>query len=249
MKHKILPSIALSLVMIFSLTANVSIAASDNECGSTAEPAYFQLALYNPIQLVDECRGIKGFRLNFFYGKNTDVSGIDLALGVNNSVNFSGIQIGTMNSTGVQLIPFQPPLLLPASSANGIQIALLMNTSNSFSGIQIGAANLDYGESGLVGVQTAFVLNGAVGRIKGIQLGAINFAGIGNRPIEFRNGFPNDAGIKGMQIGILNAAYFVTGIQIGLVNYCKDIKGIQIGLINYIDQGRVPFLPIINAKF
>jgi hypothetical protein len=53
-----------------------------------------------------------------------------------------------------------------------------------------------------------------------------------------------------VQIGTLyNQAEAIEGVQLGLVNVCNKIKGAQIGLFNVIMDSKVPFLPIINARF
>ncbi|HRZ40904.1 MAG TPA: hypothetical protein P5246_07835, partial [Candidatus Omnitrophota bacterium] len=69
MKGVILKSLVAVAVIAVSL-------AGFGQLASAAEGAKpLQIALFNPIQLVPEEEGIKGFGFNFIYGKNAGVTG------------------------------------------------------------------------------------------------------------------------------------------------------------------------------
>ena len=88
-----------------------------------------------------------------------------------------------------------------------------------------------------LGLQAAFILNqsgkGTGDVMGGFQIGLINVAG--------------DA--TGMQIGGLNVSQNIVGMQIGVINWANEMTGVQIGVINIIQDGPLPFFPIINAAF
>ncbi|MCF7790687.1 MAG: histidine decarboxylase, pyruvoyl type [Victivallales bacterium] len=70
--------------------------------------------------------------------------------------------------------------------------------------------------------------------IDGLQVSIANFA---------------KENINGMQFGGVNYAENSRGFQLGLVNYSKKARGIQIGLVNIIENGWIPFIPILNLNF
>ena len=53
----------------------------------------------------------------------------------------------------------------------------------------------------------------------------------------------------GLQLARINNAKTFTGLQIGIINKVKSAKGIQFGLINVIEDGWIPFLPLVNFSF
>ena len=55
---------------------------------------------------------------------------------------------------------------------------------------------------------------------------------------------------RGVQLGAINFANSFGGVQIGLYNDVTVSQGVvQIGVINIIQDGAVPFMPIINMDF
>ena len=115
-----------------------------------------QVALWNPVQLFSEDKDVYGFRLNFLYGKNQNLSGIDF--GGYNAVDGiqKGLQFGLFNFS---------------KDARGIDFGLL-NYSFALKGIQMGVVN--YSEADISGVQTGIILN-STNLVRGFQI----HAGIG----------------------------------------------------------------------
>src|SRR5437667_11728202 len=69
--------------------------------------APLQLALWPPFQITPEENAVTGLRLNI-YGRNTDMSGVDLGFLHQTTGNFKGLGVGLSNRTdgdmnGVQL--------------------------------------------------------------------------------------------------------------------------------------------------
>jgi hypothetical protein len=123
-----------------------------------AQDKPIQVSLINPIQIFNENTSITGLRLNFIYGKNAKVSGLDWGL-----VNH--ITSGT--SVGVQwgLVG------IVESNYTGWQGNFLNITNGNFEGLQWGLINY----AGTVsGVELGFI--NYAGTVSGVQFGLINYA-------------------------------------------------------------------------
>lgn len=117
-----------------------------------------QVSLFNPIQLVGERQAINGLRINFIYGKNTQVTGIDwglvnhttsgTTLGWQNSMvgyneaNFTGFQSGGVNITNGRVEGVQWGFVNYGGNVNGVQIGFVNYASNMKKGLQIGLINI-----------------------------------------------------------------------------------------------------------
>lgn len=85
----------------------------------------YQISFINPVQMINENKSIYGARLNFVYGVNYDVVGLDIGL-VNRTKNFQkGLQVGFFNSN---------------IKMSGLQVGLV-NYTNFLYGVQIGLLN------------------------------------------------------------------------------------------------------------
>ena len=75
--------------------------------GATPTEHPVQVALFFPVQAFPETDAIRGIRISFIYGKNTDVTGFDWGLVSHTTHSFLGVQIGGVgiaegSFTGVQ---------------------------------------------------------------------------------------------------------------------------------------------------
>lgn len=114
----------------------------------------------------------------------------------------------------------------------GIQ-AGLVNLADEATGLQIGLFNeVDV----LLGGAQIGVLNRAVHGATGLQVGLFN--GVGNGTL------------RGVQIGLVNAASQLCGVQIGLLNGATTlVSGVQLGGVNMeLNETRI-VLPLVNATF
>ncbi|OQY42944.1 MAG: hypothetical protein B6227_00585 [Fusobacteriia bacterium 4572_74] len=180
----------------------------------TFAEASFQLGL--PGTNIPADQSIKGVRLNLLYGKNTNMSGLDiniLALGETN------------NFTGVQLNPFWIP------GANKV--------NNSFTGVGIGVANIHLGQS--TGVVLGFV--NYTNNFNGLQWGLVNFNQ--RKSVINLGGVNFNQGESTVDIGFVNYAEKTT-FQLGVVNFTNDLQGVQLGFINFAKNGIFPVFPIFN---
>lgn len=144
------------VVMVAVLVAAAaSVISVDCGCAEAAEA--FQLALFNPIQLRDESASIFALRLNLIYGKNVDVTGLDLGL-VNRCTG--GVSVG-----------FQHGLVgYVEGSFVGWQNNVVDIVKGQFTGMQSGLYNR-IGEG--TGMQYGAV--NVAGSISGFELGLINY--------------------------------------------------------------------------
>lgn len=127
-----------------------------------------QLALFPPIQIVPEDESIRGLRLSI-YGRNADVTGVDLGIVAHATGDFVGFQSGfaglvegdftgwqhnLVNVTEGRLEGLQSGIYSSAASGEGIQFSFV-NQAREFRGLQISFVNF-------------------ADRLDGVQIGVIN---------------------------------------------------------------------------
>jgi hypothetical protein len=137
-----------------------------------------QIALFNPIQIINENNSIAGLRLNFIYGVNQDVTGLDLGLINQVHGDFKGIQFGLASIVGGDATGWQDSWInIVEGTQKGLQWGIY-NQSNATVGWQWGLINKSYDARGL---QLGLV-NWAE-KLHGLQIGIAN---INNTPNPFR---------------------------------------------------------------
>lgn len=155
--------------------------------------AVFQFGFFAPdLQLVDASQDIKGLRIDFVYGENANVSGIDL---------------GIVNATTSDFVGFgwAPGAQLVDGSAKGIQWSwLYSHTADQFTGWQSGVV-ARIGGADSFGLQTGWI-NIAESDFTGLQFGLLN----------------KSTHAKGLQLGFVNWAEQLDGLQIGFINYAAN---------------------------
>ena len=130
----------------------------------------FQLALFDPVQIVSHDEGVSGVGINLIYGRSAFLRGV--FLGIVNVVdkdvlgyewgavnltggNYAGGQFGLVSITKGKLEGLQTGVVTMAGSTSGIQLGLvnnakharglqlgLVNHTETMNGIQIGAVNV-----------------------------------------------------------------------------------------------------------
>lgn len=176
-----------SLVLTF-----VAPAVSSARTADVVEPFPVGFGIVAPVQFPSVDTDVTGFRLSIFYGRNADVSGLD---------------IGALVSVA-------------DGEVFGIEVSGLVNSVGSSGGaLQIGGiANNCYDD--FYGLQIAGIANRTGGAVEGGQIGCFNMAddmdgcqiGVYNKA----------AAAVGLQIGVVNEADSMCGVQIGLINIIKD---------------------------
>ena len=180
---------------------------------------FLQVSLTPDAQLVSEDESVCGLRLSLPYGRNASVTGVDLGFVTDTTQDASALQLAGVCNFVDQ-------------NATGLQVAIVNSVWNQMTGCQLGLLfNTDNKFSG-IGIA------GGVNRFSEEGTGIL-IGGCGN--------YGNV--LNGAQIGLCNVATYSSGLQIGVVNWAKNARGVQIGLVNYIEQGALPFMPILNLNF
>jgi hypothetical protein len=127
-----------------------------------------QIALFNPVQAFPEETSILGVRLNLLYGKNQDVTGLDLGLGNHVVGRAVGLQYGLVGYVEGSFWGWQNNAFNYASDFQGFQHGFY-NGAKKAVGFELGFVNITEDAHGLqIGVfnmtQTLY----------GLQIGAIN---------------------------------------------------------------------------
>ena len=116
-----------------------------------------QIAVFNPLQIVNENTTIKGLRLNLIYGKNRGVNGLDIGFinhtGRRHSTavqfgfvgyaesDFTGLQLNLGNWTDGKFTGLQAGIVNYAVNMSGVQFGFV-NYAETMNGLQIGLANI-----------------------------------------------------------------------------------------------------------
>ncbi|MBA3052887.1 MAG: hypothetical protein ABII20_04680 [Candidatus Omnitrophota bacterium] len=101
-----------------------------------------QLALVDPVQLVSAETSISGLRLNFLYGRNESVEGVDLGLVGLADSSFTGWQYNFLgNISKGDFSGLQMGFVNYAGNAKGLQLGVV-NYAGSLKGLQIGLINI-----------------------------------------------------------------------------------------------------------
>ena len=124
---------------------------------SNAQSKPINIALVNPIQIFPENIPISGLRINFLYGKNISMTGLDwglvndvgtggftgLQFGAVNLCdgNFGGLQGGFVNINKKTVEGFQYGWYNSGDYVNGLQLGLV-NSAQTMKGLQIGLINM-----------------------------------------------------------------------------------------------------------
>jgi hypothetical protein len=189
----------------------------------------FQIALYNPVQIVSQEISVHGFRWNVLYGENENMVGFDM--GIVNKTNGlqRGAQIGIVSITKGDFEGFRMGVVnIGEGNMNGYtrgMVNLIGGEGNGWAsgGVNVLDDNFTGLISGVVNVQYAK-------QLKGAMIGVVNV--INEPKEEIKDGKK----IKRK------------GTQIGLVNITESMKGVQIGLININKSAKIKFFPFILIK-
>ncbi len=161
--------------------------------------------------------------------------GVQIAGVYNEAANLSGVQVAIIAN-------------IVRDNATGVQVALANEMRGSITGVQ--AAWLNVVREHAAGIQIG-IWNEVHGAMSGLQVGMFNNGGPIPFPLLFagRGHFPGNRSQTGVQLGVVNFGGNVSGVQVGIFNESENLKGIQFGLLNHIENGLIPYMPFVNAKF
>ena len=146
-------------IFIVVTLALISITLFSDSTSAQGKP--IQLALFNPVQIVPETQSISGLRLTLLYGRNTNVTGVDIGLANFTTSDQLGIQWGGVGYTEGDFTGWQ---------GNWVSIS-----KGNFVGLQSGLVTYNARKEN--GLQFALVNYAA--KLNGLQLGLINIIGEG----------------------------------------------------------------------
>lgn len=106
-----------------------------------AESKPLQLALFEPVQLFSADTSITGLRINFIYGRNDTVEGVDIGLVGLAESSFTGWQYNVGNITKGDFTGLQMGFVNYAGNAEGFQLGAV-NYAERLKGLQIGFINI-----------------------------------------------------------------------------------------------------------
>jgi hypothetical protein len=146
--------VAVGIIVLISILVSTSV---------QAQTRPVQVSLVTPIQIFPEKYTISGIRLNFLYGRNVAVQGIDIGL-VNHTTTgqFQGFQWGLVGLTDSDFTGWQD------CAVNVVQVRCegmqwgLVNYAGYMSGLQLGFVN--YAK-----------------KMKGLQIGLVNIIKVGGQ--------------------------------------------------------------------
>jgi hypothetical protein len=134
--------------------------------GMAAADSPIQVAIWHPIQYVEDDESIGRFRFCLLYGVNKDVTGIDVGpLAVRTTGNQIGLQIAMYAEVDGNLSGWQGGGVARVGGIlRGVQHGFLFNEASDMRGIQISLIN-------------------RAERLDGVQIGLLNFNDAG--PLKF----------------------------------------------------------------
>jgi hypothetical protein len=170
------------------------------------------ISIFAPAQFPPRSFDVAGVRASLLMGQHRNVYGIDLA-GVGNITD--GEMAGIAVAGGFNLNKgFTTIIGLQAAGIANITMQRLRVV-----GLQVAAANINHGDSSVIGLNLALINSSPYMRVLGLQA------------------------------GLYNRAHTVSGFQIGVINDCEVLHGLQIGLLNFHRRGLFAVAPILNVGF
>lgn len=144
-------------------------AVEDVEIVQKSQPIIpLQLSLFENVQMVSKEKNITGLKVNFIYGYNYGIYGIDLGL-ISKSKKVNALQLNAMNIVEVEGVGLSLGVFNLAQSYSGMQCGVFNLCGKDFTGWQFGFFN--YAPT-CTGLQLGFINN--CSSMRGIQIGLIN---------------------------------------------------------------------------
>jgi hypothetical protein len=152
---------------IVSIAAALTLLAAGS---ASAAPSPFQLALFDPAQIVKHDQSVGLLRIDLIYGRNVNVTGLDIGLVNHTTGNQGGLSYGIANVVQGSFTGWQDNAInIADQSFLGLQSGI-WNQSKDGHGVQFGWVNVTEKMSGLqVGI-----VNYTRTMSKGVQIGVGN---------------------------------------------------------------------------
>lgn len=161
-------SVIVSLVAVVCL-ASPALAASGSP---------FQLALFDPVQIVKRDKSVSGVRLNIIYGRNANLTGLDVGIINHSTGNEGGLQYGAIGYVEGEFTGWQDNLVsISKTKFTGLQSGWFTQSADGH-GVQFGFINITDRMSGL----QFGIVNYTKVMDKGMQIGIGNIISEGGIP-------------------------------------------------------------------
>jgi hypothetical protein len=130
------------------------------------------LSLFAPVQIVKETESVTAFRFSLIYGKNVDMTGLDLSLVGRNTGSVTGVSWTAVGLVDGDFTGWQSGWLASVTNGNmqGLQGALYTKSGMGSTGLQLGFLNMSDDFSGL----QFGVVNITENMRSGLQIGLVN---------------------------------------------------------------------------
>lgn len=174
---------------VFGLAAALVAASSVSRASEAGDSVLADFSLWSPsVQYAEPTDSVRAFRLAL-YGRNANVTGLDLSVVGVTDGNFAGLQWNGVavihgNATGF-IGSFYSAVAYVGGTMTGFTWSLVNIDRKDLDGASLGIWNQVGGEA------------------TGVQLGLVNYA----------------AALNGLQVGLVNVTTGGYGLQVGLVNY------------------------------
>ncbi len=168
---------------------------------------------------------LEGVQVGMINSTLHEMSGVQLGVASVNEGTTSGLQLGAAFSYAdgpVQGLQLSGIFGWATAPIVGVQFSGIANqTTGHVRGLQFsGLLNVVRGDKWVEGAQ----IGGTnLGRVRGLQLGALNIS----------------EEVRGLQIGLINIARKIDGLQIGLINITDDLQGESFGVASLPRRGGV----------
>jgi hypothetical protein len=140
--------------------------------GARAEQHAVNVALFSPAQIFPPTDDVRGLRLNLLYGRNENVSGVELGMVAGYVTgDFSGLQWQPVNLVNGNFAGWQTGLVYSQTRGDflGLQTSAINIGGGHTEGLQFGVLNMTESMSGL-----QLGLINIAERTDGLQIGLVN---------------------------------------------------------------------------
>lgn len=131
----------------------------------------FGVSLASPIQAPSATASVAGLRLNLFYARHRNLSGLDFGAGINRlDGSLNGVELGIYNNVGRNTLGAQIGAVnVTGDTLTGLQLGLMNLTEDRMSGTQVGITNK---ANVVTGVQLGLI--NTTYELRGLQVGLLN---------------------------------------------------------------------------
>lgn len=164
-----LKKIIVATLLLSAFSFHLSAGQCQNHRHKSSCCSSFQVSLCDPVQSNPSDCDVCGVRLNVLYGKNRNVTGLDVGLVNHATGDVKGLEIGVVNIVEGDFTGFQDGFYNTCKNLSGCQNGIVNHCTNKVNGVQRGFVNQAKDTSGVQWGLINFTRN-----LNGVQIGLIN---------------------------------------------------------------------------